>query len=485
MENKNKISEKFKEQVKPFLDGFTDRLLMDLEKERIIVKLKSQDADTYYRLNINQQVEQSSKAIAQKDIFKDLFEFRNIVRNVFFNLKYPDSNRSSDYSLTQIISKLVERGAISAPWVKNKNVVFVIDKLDSLVGDDDKIRSEIEKTIADSDININQLILQLLEFYGVKKAENYFSDFEYYVEKGGKSADLIISHKKAIYPKLIFEFKYRKRAALPSKEIILRSLRQIEELSKGKNEVLHYFLVIFTQQDIGTFEKLRLEYIKVLREIKQYEQYKDRIRFTPIAVNYLHQIDDEFTNFKETHIEQDIRFVFRDQVPPKNQPDRNDHFFERTFEFKKSNFEIIITPGATKFWRFGFKFSQSEKFPFIGEDRHADDLTADVHITVGDLEILNNDRKWTRPNQLGLAVYRAELVKDEFNGINNYEGQPITLSVRPNDDGSHTEFEIKLNNKIIGRKVLNLSKYNFSRIHAWCDYGQFQLDTEIKVVHKG
>ena len=482
--NKNKIAKKFKEQVNPFLDGFTDRLLRELEKEKIILKMKSQDPNIYYQLNFNQTIEQSSKNVAPKDIFKELFEFRNIVRSVYWNLKLADSDSSRDYTLTQVISKLHERKAFSAPWVKNKNVVFVIDKLDSLVGDDIKIRKEIEKTIKDNKIDTNVLTLQLLEYYGVERAKNYFSDFEYTANEKSETVDLLMTHSKSVYPKLIFEFKYRKKSPLPSRDIILRSLKQIEELSKSNEGISQYFLVIFTQQELGSFEKIRLQYIKELREVKKYEEYKERIRFVPIGVNYLHLIEEEFKNFKETYIQQDIRYRFITQTPPKNHPDRNDHFLERTFEFKKSDFQITITPGSTKFWRFGFKFSPSEKFPDITDGRHPENDNADIHITVGDLETKDGVFNWIKPNQLGLAVYHAEVIGGEFTGINNYEGNPVQLSVKSNNDGSNAEFALQINDVIIGKKIFNLSKFNFCKIHAWCDYGQFDLNTEIKVVHK-
>lgn len=470
--------EKFKSGAKPLLDKYTDRLLQELELLKIITL-----NDNSYSFSSIQSPEQS-KSTPIKDIFSQLFEFRNIILGVYRNL-YSFEN-SQNLQLSQVIAKLVEQGAFPAPWMNRKDVHDILDKLDSLYGDDLKIKGGVEKILIENKINLNKIILQSLEFYGQQVALNYFQDYNY-VRKTDpvvKQVDLQLVHKTNIYPTLLFEFKYRKRSSLPNSDLLLKALRIIEELTNFDHNISYFFLVVFTDQNDDTFDKIKFQFEQDLREIKQYDQFHDRIRFLPVSITAMKNIDDELQKFKDFYIEQNIQFEFRNQNPPKTRPERNDHFFERTFEFKKCQFEIKINPVSTQYWRFGLKFAETEKFPPITIDRHEDENNADIHIIVGDLNYVNNLPVWQKPNQLGLAVYHADVLSEAPNGITLYQGEPVVLTITSNSDGSNVEFQIKTMSGEI-HQVFNLSKFNFCRIHAWSDYSKFLLSTEMKIIQKG
>lgn len=164
-------------------------------------------------------------------------------------------------------------------------------------------------------------------------------------------------------------------------------------------------------------------------------------------------------------------------------PDRNDHFLDRNFEFKKTNFTIVIHPGSTKFWRLGFRFSKDEYFPSIGSGRHGDSNFPDIHISVGDIVDMSNNT-WGAQNQLTLTTYNAKAIDSKINSLHDYAGTDVIFTMTSNPDGSMVEFKIETNGQSGGSSTYDLHEYNFCKIFAWADYEQFLLDTEIEVIHK-
>lgn len=166
--------------------------------------------------------------------------------------------------------------------------------------------------------------------------------------------------------------------------------------------------------------------------------------------------------------------------------DRNEDILDRIFETSKCNFEIKITPGKVKFWRFGFRFSRNEQFPSIGQPRHPDDGNIiDIHICVGDMPY---PQQWTNPTMMYLTHYlggnNSLLLKNEFTSVNDYGGEQVQLKVTSNDDASEVSFEVFTDNEFEGKRVYNLKGYEYCQLLAWSDYNIFTLNTEIRITHK-
>ena len=79
----------------------------------------------------------------------------------------------------------------------------------------------------------------------------------------------------------------------------------------------------------------------------------------------------------------------------------NDTVFDNTFYLNDNYYEVLITP-KTDFWRFGIRFSKTDKIEFYHpEGRYNNPDYADVEFDVGGVEA----GKWVMPNRLELSCY--------------------------------------------------------------------------------
>lgn len=460
----------------PLVEALTDKLLSEFEKNNIIKKIK---------LDNNKEVYQLIKKTDGPDldhkfpgnIVDNINEFTSLIRNIYVNLNLQDSYKVNDYTLSEILTLIFDL----KPLTMFEKLEFTsnIESLNKIIDSKSSKFLFTDKKVFDSISSLNEMTLRVLEIYGVKKALDFFSSLGYVQQKRssfrGAIPDLILLNDKSNYPNLIFEFKYRKKNSTPSSDLILNSLHIINELNKEKPTF--FLLIIFTTQPDDANEASKLLFNKFLTDLN-IAGNGNKILFELINTNNIQKINELFFNFQEKYLDNDIIFHFENQVPPLNYPERNDHYIERFFDFKKTDFEIQINPIETKFWRLGFKFSSNEFFSTLNSPRHSNE-NADVHINVGYL----GTNKWMQSGKLDLMVYNAQTVSEE-NTFKEYLGQPVTLKVKTNNITNLTDFEVFIDEQLFLKKIIDLNKYNFCQLSAWCDYYIFKLKVKIKLFQK-
>jgi hypothetical protein len=472
---------KIYEQLKLLMNGYTDKLVRELVKRKLLIQLKNPAG--HYRLSTGSQKTGMSVIPAQKSVFTQLFELRNIALNVCSNL-YPDPF-TQPLSFSRSFLKLDENNAITIPWKKDKHLLDTLDKLDNLVNDDD-IPASLEKLLNDHKININQIIVTLLEFYGREKTIRFFESLKYNSLRplSDTSADLIMGNNMVYYSPLIFEFKVRRANAVPDKKMLLGALKRSKELAIQKNQRPYIFLIIFTHENDQSFETSKFRFRETLKAIKEFDSYNSQIEFIPISFSGLHLIDRSFDEFYKNYIQDFLTPHFSAQPPPPGFPDRNDHFLDREFDVRQTELIINIKPVNTPFWRVGIRFVKEGKFPSLASGRHGNPEVADIHICVG--EIINTKtNEWGNPNQLKLNHYNATVIENHMGSLLNYDGGSVTLVVTSNAEASEVLFSVDANGKHQGNRKFNLQAFGTCKIFAWADYLSFNLETEIKVIHKG
>lgn len=466
-------------QIKPFLDNYITKLVMELEKKKLILPVKNENG--WYQVNPRNVRSNSIASPIQKSIFTQLFELRNVAQNVCHNL-YPD-NSARLVPLSKVLIKLEEHNAISIRWKHKPEMLETLDNLDNLV-QDINIHGDIENAVAENNINISRLVNDLLEFYGQQKALEFFKNLSFSeLQTKDDKVDLILKNAKSYYSTLLFEFKVRKNGMPFDKKLLLQSLKTINNWATVGDPQPYLFLVVFTYENFNSFEKIKFQFREAILELKEFSSVRNQLKFIPLSISSLHLIDIAFNDFKKEFIENNINQTFQAQPVPKNLPERNDHFLDEVFEIKKTDFKIIIKPTNTKFWRLGFRFTKDEKFPPITQGRHQDNTVADVHISVGDIDSVENNT-WNFPNQLTLTHYHASVIEDRITSLHDYSGQSVTLFVTSNGDASIVEFRIVVEGQPAGHRKFDLHDFNYCKIFAWADYQQFQLDVNIEAIRK-
>ena len=219
---------------------------------------------------------------SKKNIFSQLFEFRNIAQNVCYNL-YPN-NTAQPVPFSKVLKKLEENKALAITWKGKENLLKNFDKLDALAGDP-AIQTSIEKSIIENGININKITSDLLEFYGKQKTLAFFHRFSYIqADQSDAELDLVLNNFSAIYTPLLFEFRVRKNQPAPDSKIMLKSLKLIKKYAANKNSRPYFFLVVFTNENFQSFEKSKFRFRELLNSIKEYSTYRDQIKFIGLGI---------------------------------------------------------------------------------------------------------------------------------------------------------------------------------------------------------
>ena len=192
--------------------------------------------------------------------------------------------------------------------------------------------------------------------------------------------------------------------------------------------------------------------------------------------------DDAEGIFQKDIASEHFQFSFTTGAAPAEAPERNDYYWPKIYDLKNHHFEIAVTPVNTPYWRFGFRYSKTGKFPSANEVRHADKEIADIHICVGDM---GENRKWVHGNKVSLQSYH---VKDKFNHPsvieNRYKGEEIIMTASWNEKTSAVHYELKSNGKIIYQNAFELKDFNYCIFGAWSDFNEFALAADIKVINR-
>lgn len=172
---------------------------------------------------------------------------------------------------------------------------------------------------------------------------------------------------------------------------------------------------------------------------------------------------------------------FITQQAPLSQPERNDYYWPKMYNIKKHDFEVIIKPINTLYWRFGFRYSKTEDFPSNNEPRHINKNIIDIHICVGDMR---RNRSWHNDNKVYLQSYHVphkynpQLMEDKYNG------EEIVFIAKWNAKTSQEYYELQSNGRILYQNEFELNNYNFCIFGAWSDFNNYTLSADIKVIDR-
>ncbi len=477
----------FEDQTRPLLLEFVKSLVLELEGKGTIVRSSPKDADVVrYKISpkivTDEEIRQPS-VVSTRDIFKELFEFRNIIIAIYRQLD--ESVANADVPLSRMISKLIDLQAITAQWRNSQELLDIIDKMDSLTGDE-ALAKRVEKIITDNNISLNNSIRTAIQFFGETKAIDIFYETGYRSasprSESERKIDLILRNPDdSTRHTIIIEYKWRRQSALPIKDNILKFLNRIRTINGNEIDRSLFILVVFTIQPTRGFDKATFQFKQILRDNIEFENLEKKIFFLPVSIDNLGLMTRQLQDFVHNNIRFNRKVSFRDQTPPRSNPDRNDHFFDKIFEFKKCTFKIGLLAANSQYWRFGFQFSESYDFPPITSGRHGDNRYASIQIAVGELTEIKGVRHWHRDNLLYFESYQLGDNNVDSKVLGEYEGQSLLINWSSNPTGSEAYFEIMMQGMIIKTKVFNLSRFNYCRIYAWCDYHEFELEADIMV----
>jgi hypothetical protein len=450
------------------IHSLADQLIKELIKRKIVIA-----SDNKYRI-----AKKGASATIEPGIspsFSTLFEFRNVVNNIYFDL-FSAVTISSPIKLSQMLQKFESQGALKYHWKQNDHIVKTLDSLDSLATETGlhKVAANISKTI-----NLNELTIALINFYAKRIISKFFINSGYVAPKSNQvQFDFVMYSDESHFSPLIFDIKLRKSNPSPDRDMLITALDSVSNLYKKGENNPHYFLVVFTFESEQRFEALRFRFRQLLNDFESQTAFSQNITFIPVSISGLPFLATQLETFKKGYIENKITTLFQAQPPPANFPSRNDHFFEEMFDFKKTEFEITVKPLDTKYWRFGFRFSKTSDFPFIAEDRHFNKSIVDIHLSVGDV-IDGGSMVWAHENQLTLTVYHTTPVENKVNSLHNYTQTPVNIHLSSNLEGSVVIFNADTDNVLVATSIFDLREFNYCKIFAWADAIPFKIEAII------
>jgi len=150
-------------------------------------------------------------------------------------------------------------------------------------------------------------------------------------------------------------------------------------------------------------------------------------------------------------------FTFRNQAPPANKPDIDDHYYDEIFDLQVYKIELTVAPTSyIEHWRCGVKFSKNTTFP-PRENRHLAGYPL-FHL-----------EKNTGKQILKWSYY------DEVNNntpgeikITNYKIQPVILKICLNENDAIVNVLDK-NKKSVLNNPQTIGNYKYCKLFAWAD----------------
>jgi hypothetical protein len=176
-----------------------------------------------------------------------------------------------------------------------------------------------------------------------------------------------------------------------------------------------------------------------------------------------------------------FKHSFETQTAPVEHPERNDYYLPKVYDFRKHNFEIIIQPVDTPFWRFGFRYSQSQNFPPNTEARHINKNIADIHLCVGDMR---SNRRWHNEKKVYLQSYHVPHKPNPRIIAEKYKGEEITFTTKWNPKTSLLDYELVSNGRILYQNGFKMDGFNSCIFGGWADFNTYKLAADIKVISK-
>lgn len=459
------MENELKARVKPFIKQLSARLISEFEAKGIIEKLSGGESN--YRVVRDSF---SNETISDTDgNVRDLEEMRKILELLESDLQTNNLNISEPLTESTSLPRSLRR--------KEGALKELIQRIRNAKGNQLENIQEFAKS---KNLPFSSLPSNLVETYGRTKCLDYFSDLDYSssseLSLDDSSFDLALKSKDARRPKLYFEFKWRKSNPRPNREQLIRFISRVRTLSFEDQQTSYFLYIVFTGNEGDSFNRAKETFEKIVDEIAE-PHLREGIRFVPISIINLSQIQNSLRDFTKEFIEDDFKFTFETQEPPLDFPDRNDHFYNELFIIKDIEYDIKIQPVMSNYWRFGIELLKSNQTPPITSGRHGIPDVGSIHIAVGDQ---TKSLEWTNSNRLYLTKYHIELLQDNFQDLTTYRGEPVQMSLRKIEEGA-ISISISTDGTDRGMRLYDIADYKYFRIYAWCDRHPFKLDTTVNI----
>lgn len=459
------------ENLNRFLESFTDKLLNELEETSIIKTIDGQDGKRGYQLTSQSKESMGDSPVAidkENPIVQEFYDFRNILLQVFQNLKFDDLENSQSNNLNVIVNKFIEVGAFDPTWKNVKALRGFMGQADNLLADPE-LKSEVITLLEKQKVNFNSLILQVLEFH-----TNYFltkifegTQIENTILKKDSAADFIISFGESI-PDLLVEVKLRKKK-FSIKELIQQCIAALRKYDETKRNYSHVLLVLYTYGNLDELERNRYRFQQNMEE--NFEEYIENIHFTPVSINNFDKFPSDLSTVKDQLLgKQSIYFALKNQPIINGFPDKDDHYYEQVFDLNKCNYQIEFeTKILVDHWRFGIKFSHSRAFP-PRENRHGSNYP-----------IFHFERNANQAGHLYYSYYAetGEQVLNEPSALFNYHGESIFIRIYIDDDVTIVD-AFDINKASILNSPIKIGRFKYFKVFAWADNrNQFEFASSV------
>lgn len=355
-----------------YLDHCTDLLLGELINSSVIRVVSQIDKSkpTQYKVAIGNKTDfsETGKAEAMQGVILDFYDFRNIIGNAYRHIKMLSPKPGDNPSLSIMMDGFIHLNVINPSWKNQELIRRFLDKAEDLLASE-KSKADVLRTLKANKVNFTPLTIAVLEYFtqvclqdvfgeGIMKTESQDS------KKIGETPDFIVNVPEA-KPYLLVEVKYRK-SKVSLREIIDQGISQLKIYDERSDKTYSSVFVVYTNGQLGDKERLIFSFKQNIEK----RHLKDRIFFVPVLLGYLQDLVTDLTAMKDEILKQTTTdFTFFTQPVSDEFPTIDDHYFDRAIDLRKSNVEIRMKSVQSGHWRFGVKFSQTDRFPGKNE-RH-------------------------------------------------------------------------------------------------------------------
>ncbi|HMU47868.1 MAG TPA: hypothetical protein PKC72_15965 [Chitinophagaceae bacterium] len=457
-----------------YLDDYTDMLLEDLVVREVIkdVTLKgTTDGKKYQLADIFKDDKGTSSETLSKEkrVVQEFYDFRNIVNNVFQNIKSNDPEDGQATTLSRIVNRLVEYKAFNPDWRTVSILRDFLDKADDLLTDDELTSSTV--TLLETyKVNFNSLILELLKFHAkhILSKNLNVETIEEVSKKEKSSADYLIRLKGISYM-LLVEVKFRKKN-IQIKELIQQCQELLRKYGERSNIKSHVLLVVYTYESASEIERSKFRFKQNIdgpfRDLDPY------IHFMPIQIGTFTNLPMEIELLRnELKAERVFSFVLKNQPANSEHPDKDDHYYPQVFNLNKNGYDIRFwTKTPPEHWRFGVQFSMDGSFP-ARETRHLN-----TH------PVFHLEKNKDAADHLHYSYYATDFEDlGKPSTLQNYHGEPLTIRVYT-ENGETIVETFDQENRTILQKPINVNGFKYFKVFAWADgRNPFEFHSEVIV----
>jgi hypothetical protein len=390
------------------------------------------------------------------DLLKDYEEFKTTINDIYGSLGFGEAGFREKMTLTDVVRSFEERGVISTKGLDDENIKAIVNRGSNLLRKPENLQSAIED-FKKHDINLSAWTFNLLDYYTRQIVAKKLPEFSVYL---GKSTDEKTSLKgKSALFEILLEIKYRKNPENELSQDITKAselLMRFNDQTKKDNCIL---LIMYTEMGESDLETLDYTFRRYLKQ--SFPDYSNRIYFIPLFIRNLHFLENKLQEVRNQLLSVNSHltsFKFFTQLPNRDNPDIDDHYYPKALDLINHPYRIHVTPGIiAKRWRFGIKFSNTSIIP-QRLNRHIPGY-ADLHLEKNENSSI---LKYTYYNNEAKHIFTRDT------SIKDYVNQKIIIQVTPVNSGVEVDI-LDENLRSIIEADPRVHQYQVGFLLAWAD----------------